>query len=122
MRIQRKRTKGWRKSKNSIYVGRGSKWGNPFKVGSYLNAWGKAFLAIKLTDATPESIHKIYHSGIFDTPISLEKSLEWYEIWITFMIKEKKLEINELKGKDLVCWCPLTSQCHADILIKLANE
>ena len=29
-RIQRKATKGWRLPPNTIYVGRGSKWGNPF--------------------------------------------------------------------------------------------
>ena len=31
-RIQRKRTKGWRMPPGVVYVGRGSKWGNPFKV------------------------------------------------------------------------------------------
>jgi len=29
-RIQRKRTKGWRMPPNTVYAGRGSKWGNPF--------------------------------------------------------------------------------------------
>ncbi|MCJ7561240.1 DUF4326 domain-containing protein [Candidatus Bathyarchaeota archaeon] len=29
-RIQRKRTKGWRMPENAIYVGRPSKWGNPY--------------------------------------------------------------------------------------------
>jgi hypothetical protein len=29
IRIQRQRTKGWRMPENTIYVGRGSKWGNP---------------------------------------------------------------------------------------------
>ena len=33
IRVQRKRTKGWRMPPDTIYVGRGSKWGNPFKVG-----------------------------------------------------------------------------------------
>ncbi len=28
-RIQRSRAKGWRMPPNTIYVGRGSKWGNP---------------------------------------------------------------------------------------------
>jgi hypothetical protein len=32
MRIQRKRVKGWRKPENAVYVGRPTKWGNPFKV------------------------------------------------------------------------------------------
>jgi len=30
IRIQRKRTKGWKKPMWAIYVGRPSKWGNPF--------------------------------------------------------------------------------------------
>jgi len=31
-------------------------------------------------------------------------------------IKEK------LKGKNLVCWCSLNEECHADLLLKIANE
>ncbi len=30
VRVQMRRTKGWRKPNNTIYVGRPSKWGNPF--------------------------------------------------------------------------------------------
>ena len=30
-RIQRMRTKGWRMPTNTVYVGRPTKWGNPFK-------------------------------------------------------------------------------------------
>ena len=29
-RIQRRRTKGWRMPEGAVYVGRGSKWGNPY--------------------------------------------------------------------------------------------
>lgn len=32
-RIQRKRTKGWKMPPNTVYVGRPTKWGNPWKVG-----------------------------------------------------------------------------------------
>lgn len=31
-RIQRKRTKGWRMPEGAVYVGRPTKWGNPFTV------------------------------------------------------------------------------------------
>jgi hypothetical protein len=27
----------------------------------------------------------------------------------------------ELRGVNLVCWCPLDQPCHADVLIKIAN-
>ena len=35
-RIQRRRLKGWRMPKGAIYVGRGSRWGNPYRVGTCL--------------------------------------------------------------------------------------
>jgi hypothetical protein len=34
-RVQRKRTKGWRMPPNTVYVGRGSLWGNPFTVAEH---------------------------------------------------------------------------------------
>ena len=27
----------------------------------------------------------------------------------------------EVAGRDLACWCPLDSPCHADVLLELAN-
>lgn len=33
-RIQRSRAKGWRMPAGSVFVGRPSKWGNPYKVGT----------------------------------------------------------------------------------------
>jgi len=29
---------------------------------------------------------------------------------------------NELRGKNLACFCPLDRPCHGDILLKIANE
>lgn len=31
-RIQRKRTKGWKMPENTVYVGRPTKWGNPYTL------------------------------------------------------------------------------------------
>ena len=71
--------------KNAIYVGRPSKWGNPYKIG---------------IDGTREEV------------------IELYKKWLS---NQKYLNLEELKGKDLVCWCkPLP--CHADILLELANK
>lgn len=36
VRVQRKRTKGWKMPPNTVYVGRGSQWGNPYRVGTCL--------------------------------------------------------------------------------------
>jgi len=38
-----------------------------------------------------------------------------------WQMKFNDLDLYELKGKDLACWCPLDCPCHADVLLKLAN-
>jgi hypothetical protein len=30
--------------------------------------------------------------------------------------------LRELRGKNLACWCALGQQCHADVLLELANK
>lgn len=30
--------------------------------------------------------------------------------------------IEELRGKNLACWCPLDQPCHADVLLEMANS
>jgi Domain of unknown function (DUF4326) len=37
-RIQRRRTKGWRMPEGAVYVGRPSRWGNPYRMFSPMGA------------------------------------------------------------------------------------
>jgi hypothetical protein len=30
--------------------------------------------------------------------------------------------LEPLRGKDLACWCPVGEACHADLLLRLAND
>jgi hypothetical protein len=91
-RIQRSRRKGWRAPEGAVYVGRGSKWGNPYK--------GDA-----------NSVDREYMTALFEE--MLERP-------------DKSGFINEIKehlrGKNLMCWCPLDQPCHADALLKIANK
>lgn len=32
------------------------------------------------------------------------------------------LDVSELRGKNLACWCKLSEDCHADALLELANK
>ena len=46
-----------------------------------------------------------------------DEVIKKYEQWLT----KSGLDVTELRGKDLVCWCaPLA--CHADVLMRLANQ
>ena len=45
----------------------------------------------------------------------IEKYRKWLEIF------KDDLPIEELRGKDLVCWCA-PKPCHADVLLEFANR
>ena len=52
---------------------------------------------------------------------SRQKVIDLYRNWLRGEINCGNLDLEELRGKDLVCWCtPL--QCHADVLLELANR
>lgn len=91
VRIQRKRTKGWRMPPNTIYVGRPTKWGNPFKP-----------------------------TGP-DYTVAVVDALEKYKAYLAQKPNLITAARRELCGKDLGCWCRLDQPCHADILLKIAN-
>lgn len=89
-RIQRSRAKGWKKPENTIYVGRGSDWGNPFKAPTN-DTMGRAYAVVQFAGYCPP-----------DSDLAAAAR-------------------RILKGKNLMCWCPLDQPCHADILLTLSN-
>jgi len=103
-RIQRRRTKGWRMPENTQYVGRGTKWGNPFVVTKELNSYEACQMYAECVDAPNKA--KRY----FNEPEATEMEKYFNRI---------ANSLDELEGKDLACWCPLDKECHADILIEM---
>jgi len=86
---------------DAIYVGRPSKYGNPWRVGERHPADGH-----RLTREEVIEMHKKALPQMLQVRDNEGKLI---------------LDLEELKGKDLVCWCaPLP--CHADILLELANK
>src|SRR5262245_8194523 len=37
-------------------------------------------------------------------------------------LREEAIDLTELRGKDLSCNCRLSTPCHADVLIEMAND
>lgn len=87
---------------NTIYVGRPTKWGNPFHA---------------------------------PTPAHKRGAVAWFVRWVEdkVILTENGKPIpachftkddikRELAGKDLACWCKEGEACHADVLLKIANE
>lgn len=96
-RIQRSRSKGWKVPEGTIYVGRPTKWGNPFVVGTMSH------------DDPPQPLTAVEAVALFEDQI--EEILDMVDG-----------SLEELRGKDLACWCPLDQPCHADVLLRLANK
>lgn len=99
-RIQRKRTRGWRMPPGAIYVGRPGRWGNHIKVGDY----GKS----------PQARRTAHWLAV----LGFEKSIEWNPEGEAY----KEAARRELRGHDLACFCRLDEPCHADVLLRIANE
>lgn len=126
VRVQRKRTKGWRMPENTVYVGRGSKWGNPYKVGErypgiYLAVAGpRGFrLALAGLPKVRDREDAVYRFRWLLRPVENRADLPAYPTPAQVRA--------ELVGKNLACWCPLTDAqgnhvpCHADVLLEIAN-
>lgn len=105
VRLQRKRTKGFKLiSPNGlpiVYVGRGSKWGNPWFLEGNLVKYKDPKTGATFLEGT----------GNIQTVIGLYKD----------RVSIKGL-LDELRGKNLACWCALDQPCHADILLEIAND
>ncbi len=109
-RIQRKRTKGWRMPEGAIYVGRPTKWGNPFVVHIHRLRCSPGWVLCPTwnVDSAEQATTRYKHSLIY--PVTHQPAMPDID------------DIRyELRGHDLACWCPLNQPCHADVLLELAN-
>ena len=105
-RIQRRRTAGWRMPEEAVYVGRPGKWGNPYcPCRRYECNWMAA-------DSPAHAV------ALYEEAIRLNDAGDRFhrECPTSAAIRA------ELVGKDLCCWCPEGQPCHADVLLRIANE
>jgi hypothetical protein len=108
-RIQRRRTKGWRMPAGAVYVGRPTRWGNPYR--GERDGW--YWTARSDTSSL----------GTFETQASARHwAAQGFRAWWG----ERGVSVEEIRehlaGRDLVCWCPLDQACHADVLLEIANS
>jgi|GEM_PF-1251286 len=100
LRVQRSRRKGYNLPDGTVVVTRGTKWGNPFDSADAFEQW-------LLNGTIPD--RKQLVEELSDGMIRMRRHA----------ILES---LDELKGKQLACFCTLDTKCHADVLAKLANK
>lgn len=115
-RIQLRRTKGWRLPPGAVKVDRSTDYGNPYRVEQVLVPPGWKVVApsgrvLALRASKPEAI---------------AVAVDEFREWITsghYLAQRRYVAIREnLRGRDLACWCPIGQPCHADVLLEIANE
>jgi hypothetical protein len=117
-RIQRKRSPGWRMPEGAVYVGRGTRYGNPWRIEREDDCPGYNVV-------NPD---RRVHAGTFDTiEDAREVATQQFRHDVTGRPDLHEAIRNELGGQDLACWCPPPAEgepdhCHAAVLLELANR
>lgn len=110
-RVQRSRRKGAPLPEGAVYVGRPTRWGNPFANKDRGHA--KAVI-----------LHERWLTGRLGA-LTLER-MGFDPGWIAALDRRRvwvMTHLHELAGRDLACWCsPGSKWCHAEILLRLAPE
>ena len=109
IRIQRSR-KHKQISPNGLrikYCGRPGIYGNPFKVGDYVDSdWFNEF--------TPcDKFEFFTRAKILDAENC---------VYLFYKYQLQKIDVSKLTGFNLSCWCKITEPCHVNILLKIANK
>lgn len=112
VRLQLSRAKGFnlqqgsmlRNGLSAVNVARPSLWGNPFVVGK------------DGTRAECVQLFKYMISG--NVALSTKASVDSQKAFLNHAHAHWK----DLRGKNIACWCPGHAECHADVLLVLANK
>lgn len=113
-RIQRRRQLGWRMPVGSVYVGRPSVYGNPFRIG--VPFCGPT---IRQANTAREAVDFFRAWLALDT---LHPAFYDRELIVAHVRIKAALQRGDLISKDLVCWCPRHLPCHADVLLEIATK
>ena len=131
IRIQRKRTKGWRMPPNTIYVGRTAAmdgygvFGNPFVC-------VLASHCCRMDKDEDYCCVDAYREYVMSGIEGRSASTGTLKGWIMATHKGPSgqyrhrdqivARLPDLRGKNLACYCGPDRPCHADVLLELANK
>lgn len=101
VRVQLRRTKGWRMPPNTVKVDRSTPWGNPFVPGKP----NPLMPGRRVADRRHAFVLYRAHAPLNENLCRAAR--------------------RQLRGKNLACWCPQDDPyedcCHAAVLLEIAN-
>lgn len=129
-----RRPGGWRADHpDAVIVARPTLWGNPWRPGKPATFWLPDFPVADAPigcELTAEGVVALYRRLLTRGPDPLNMALPATlsplgrrRVRDSLRAHEARItaRLPELRGRDLACWCPPGSPCHADVLLELAN-
>lgn len=114
-RIQRSRKAGWKMPDGAVYVGRPTRWGNPWRAVERDQRW---FIDGPMINPFRHPCGNREGAALLAIQCFREKLMRPME----GVLACSRVEIvSELRGRDLACWCKQGEPCHADVLLEVAN-
>lgn len=116
-RVRLSRRRGYRKPAWAVVVARPTKWGNPFHAADFPPKHQPldGFHVLRRDREQRRQAVAAFEAellvALFDDDGANDDRFR--------IIAES---LDELRGKDLACWCPLDGPCHADVLLRFANR
>lgn len=133
-RIQISRRKGWRMPPGTIKADRNTIFGNPWVPGNQGKVW-----------IPGDGNARWFSSYWLPGPLTALDAVTAYATWLrdgTTLLPDMTTisgnsfcadmlatrrdrilnQLMRLRGYHFACWCPASSPCHADVLLRIANE
>ncbi len=119
-RIQMSRQHPWRADHpDAVIVARPSKWGNPYTIKMMQEQIDRVSKELGIADSSLSARGMAVEAFRCDLKYGPDSAWWWPGPHMGILTILGALE--ELRGKDLACWCPLDQPCHTDVLLELAN-
>lgn len=122
-RIQRRRTRGWQapldaQGRKPVYVGRPTLYGNPFQVARVAGG-----LWVVFVDAA-NGVTGREVAIVSSERVARQTAVDEFRAMLRTPGGAEQVEFfaQRLHGRDLMCWCPESMPCHADVLLSIANQ
>lgn len=106
-RVQLSRRKGWRMPPNTVSIARPHRWGNIFRVGS--TGW----IPVDSTGVWSKEPH---------APLTREQAVQCFQFSAEFQLRADPHYFDDLRGRNVACFCRLDQACHGDVILELANR
>lgn len=125
VRIQRRRTAGSKMPEGAIYVGRPSRWGNPFRIYHGHSLIGPKWDVARASWRHIPADECIWGYITTSSGLDVVAAVSSYRDLMAVRRRDEPDRLDEwlapLRGRDLACWCPIDQPCHADVLLELTN-